>query len=176
MPDSLDDGGMAARKGTGKGSAGRAAGPAPGLGHGEFVMYPGTRGAVYDLLERLSHAAGDSPDYGTPGLSLDRTRLTVRWHGELPPAVQAVVDGAAGVTVVVQATPFRPGDLRAEADRLRREHGDVVAAATARPEGDGIEVLVPPAVAGAAGGAERAVADLVGEFPLFAEVGDPLSP
>jgi hypothetical protein len=174
MPDSLDDGGMAARKGTGKGSAGPAAGPAPGLGHGEFVMYPGTRGAVYDLLERLSHAAGDSPDYGTPGLSLDRTRLTVRWHGELPPAVQAVVDGADGVTVVVQQTEHRPGELRAEADRLRREHSDVVAAAGARPEGDGVEVLVPPA----AGSPEQALAaaGVRSVFPLFAEVGDPLSP
>src|SRR3954468_18544662 len=91
------------------------AGPAPRLGHGEFVVYPGTRGEVYDLLERLSAAAGGAPDHGAPGLSLDRTRLTVRWFGDLPPAVQAVVDGAEGVTVVVQPTRFCPGELRAEA-------------------------------------------------------------
>jgi hypothetical protein len=155
---------MAARKGS------RKPATAPGLRHGEFVMYPGTRGEVYDLLERLSDAAGESPDYGTPGLSLDRTRLTVRWFGSLPPAVQAVVDGAEGVTVVVQPTDFRPGDLRAEAERLRREHGDVVAAATARPEGDGIEVLVPPA-AGAPDEA-LAAAGVSSSFPLFAAVGE----
>jgi hypothetical protein len=145
-----------------------AASPAPAMGHGEFVVYPGTRGEVYDLLERLSAAAGESPDYGTPGLSLDRTRLTVRWFGDLPPAVQAVVDGAEGVTVVVQPTRFRPGDLRAEAGRLRREHGDVVAAATARPEGDGVDVLVPPA----AGTPEEALAagGVTSTFPLFPDV------
>src|SRR3954447_25451401 len=95
------------------------AGPAPRLGHGEYVVYPGTRGEVYDLLERLSAAAGDSPDFGTPGLSLDRTRLTVRWFGEPPREVRRIVEqAAAGLTVVVEPTEFRPGDLRREAERL----------------------------------------------------------
>ena len=156
---------MAARKGPAK-----KAPVSPGLGHGEYVVYPGTRAEVYDLLERLSAAAGDSPDFGTPGLSLDRTRLTVRWHGELPAAVQRVVDSAEGVAVTVQQTGFRPGDLRSEAERLVRDHPDVVQAATARPEGDGIEVLVPPAVAGAAGGAEQALAGVASAFPLSAEL------
>ena len=156
---------MAVRKGS------RKPGAAPRLGHGEFVVYPGTRGEVYDLLQRLSDAAGDSPDYGTPGLSLDRTRLTVRWFGELPAAVQRVLDGAGSI-VHVQPTEFRPGDLRAEAARLAAEHPAVVAAATARPEGDGIEVLVPPAVAEAAGGAEQALAGVPSAVPLFAEIGD----
>jgi hypothetical protein len=151
----------------------RKAAPAPQLGHGEYVVYPGTRAEVYDLLERLSAAAGDSPDFGTPGISLDRTRLTVRWSGELPPAVQAVLDSVgAGLRVVVQPTSFRPGDLRAEATRLAAEHRDVVAAATARPEGDGIDVLVPPAVAETAGGADQALAGVRSGFPLFVEVGE----
>ena len=51
----------------------KPAAPAPRLGHGEFVVYPGTRAEVYDLLERLSAAAGDSPDFGTPGI---RSHLT----------------------------------------------------------------------------------------------------
>ena len=167
---------MAARKGPARGRAAKgrpAVSSAPGLGHGEFVVYPGTRGEVYDLLERLSDAAADSPDYGTPGLSLDRSRVTVRWYGELPAAVQRVVDSAGdGLTVVVQQTAFRPGDLRAEAARLAAAHPDVVAAASARPEGDGVEVLVPPAVAEAAGGAQPAVAQLVDDVPLFADVGE----
>src|SRR4051812_31736081 len=122
--------------------------PAPRLGHGEYVVYPGTRAEVYDLLERLTTAAADSPDFGTPGLSLDRTRVTVRWFGDLPPAVRAVVDSAGvGLDVEVRQTAFRPGDLRAEAERLAREHGGVLVAAAARPEGDGIDVLVPPAAA-----------------------------
>jgi hypothetical protein len=151
----------------------RSAAPSPALGHGEFVMYPGTRGEVYDLLERLSAAAGESPDFGTPGLSLDRTRLTVRWWGELPGALQQVVESAGeGLTVVVQQTRFRPGDLRAAAARLAGEHRDVVAAATARPEGDGIDVLVPPAVAQTAGGADRALAAVRSAYPLSAEVGE----
>ena len=151
----------------------RSAPPSPGVGHGEYVVYPGTRAEVYDLLERLSEAAGDSPDFGTPGLSLDRTRVTVRWSGELPDRVRRVVDSAPeGLTVTVVGTDFRPGELRAEAERLAAGHPDVLAAAAARPEGDGIEVLVPPAVAEAAGGAEPAVGGISSAFPLFAAVGE----
>ena len=153
-------------------SAKTVAAAAPGLGHGEYVVYPGTRAEVYDVLERLSAAAGDSPDFGTPGLSLDRTRLTVRWFGEVPTAVQRVVDSAAGVHVAVQHTEFRPADLRAEAERLVAEHPDVVAGAAARPEGDGIDVLVPPVVAEAAGGAGPAIAGVDSSFPLVAEVAE----
>ena len=156
---------MAARKGS------RSA-PAGQVGRGEFVVYPGGPTAIYDLLERLSEAAGDSPDYGTPGISLDRTRLVVRWHGELPAAVQRLL-AAPGVEVTVQQTAFRPGDLRAEAERLLGEHAAVLAAASARPEGDGIEVLVPPATAEAAGGPDHAVAGISSQYPVFAEVGDP---
>ncbi|MGY1855740.1 hypothetical protein [Modestobacter sp. SYSU DS0290] len=153
----------------------RSAPPSPGVGHGEYVMYPGTRAEVYDLLERLSAAAGDSPDAGTPGLSLDRTRLVVRWFGEVPAAVQRVVDSAGeGLTVTVVPTEFRPGDLRAEAGRIAAEHGPVVQTAAARPEGDGIEVLVAPDAAQAAGSAETAVleAGVESGFPLFPEVGE----
>jgi len=157
---------MAARKGS------RKPAPATRLGHGEFVAYPGGPMAIYDLLERVSAAAGDSPDFGTPGISLDRKRLVVRWFGELPAAVQNVLRDHPGFEVTVQQTGFRPGDLRAEAERLLAQHGDVVASATARPEGDGVEVLVPPAVAEAAGGAEQALATVASAHPLFAEVGE----
>ncbi|MGY1750033.1 hypothetical protein [Modestobacter sp. SYSU DS0511] len=153
----------------------RSAPPSPGVGHGEYVMYPGTRAEVYDLLERLSTAAGDSPDYGTPGLSLDRTRLTVRWFGDLPAHVRKVVDAAGeGLTVVVQRTEFRPGDLRAEAERIAAEHAPVVQAASARPEGDGVDLLVAPDAVQAAGSAETAVleAGVESGFPLFPEAGE----
>ncbi|MCW2510469.1 MAG: hypothetical protein JWP68_3617 [Modestobacter sp.] len=162
---------MAARKGSRRAPAGA---PSGSVGHGEFVVYPGVPSGIYDVLERLSAAAGDSPDLGTTGISLDRTRLTVRWFGDLPAGVQAVLDSAGeGLEVVVQPTEFRPGDLRAVAARLAGEHGDVVAAASARPEGDGIEVLVPPVVAEAAGGPQQALAaaGVSSDVPLFAEIG-----
>jgi hypothetical protein len=164
MPDSLDDDGMAARKGS------KAGAPAGRPGPGEFVRYPGGPSAVYDVLERLTAAAGDSPDFGTAGIGLDRKRLVVRWFGELPGPVQAVLREHPGVEVVVQQTEYRPGELAAEASRLAAEHADVVAAATARPEGDGIEVLVLPA----AGDPEQALtaAGVASTFPLFAEVGE----
>jgi hypothetical protein len=163
---------MAARKGSR-----RAATEAPSgsVGHGEFVVYPGVPAGIYDVLERLSVAAGESPDFGSPGIGLDRTRLTVRWFGAPPPAVQAVIDSAGvGFAIVVQQTEFRPGDLRAEAARLLQEHADVVTSARPRPEGDGLEVLVAPQAAEAAGSPEAALAQegVTSDVPLFAEIGD----
>jgi hypothetical protein len=159
---------MAARKGS------RPA-PSGSVGPGEFVVYPGVPTGIYDVLERLSTAAGDSPDFGTPGISLDRTRLIVRWFGALPRAVQAVIDSAgAGFEIVVQQTRFRPGDLRSEAARLAREHAPVVQTASPRPEGDGIEVLISPQVVEEADGPEAALVEqgITSEVPLFPEVGD----
>lgn len=169
---------MAARKGSrGGGSRGgrRTAAPSGGVGHGEFVVYPGVPSGIYDLLERLTAAAGDSPDFGTPGISLDRTRLTVRWFGRPPAAVQRLLDSpAAGFTVEVQQTEHRPGELRAEAERLAREHAPVVQHASPRPEGDGLDVLVAPADAEAAGGPAAALtaAGVRSAYPLFPEVGE----
>ncbi|WP_222195622.1 hypothetical protein [Modestobacter italicus] len=136
------------------------------------MTWPGGPTAIYDLLERISAVAGDSPDFGTAGISLDRKRLVVRWFGEPPAPVRALLADHPDVEVTVQLTDFRPADLRAEAERLVAEHPAVLAAATARPEGDGIEVLVPPAVAEAAGGPEPAVAGISSDVPLFAEVGE----
>jgi hypothetical protein len=152
----------------------RKAAPAGSVGRGEFVVYPGGPTAIYDLLERLSAAAGDAPEYGTPGISLDRTRLTVRWFGEPPAAVQRVLDGAQGFELTVVATDFLPADLRAEAERLLAEHPGLVTSARERPEGDGIDVLVAPPAAEAAGSPEAALteAGAGSSFPLFAEAGE----
>ena len=164
---------MAARKGSGKKSA-----PAGTVGRGEFVAYPGGPTAIYDLLERLSEAAADAPEYGTPGISLDRKRLTVRWFGEPPAAVQRVLDGAQGFELTVARTEFRPADLRAEAERLLADHPGLVTSARERPEGDGIDVLVAPSAAEAAGSADAALeqAGVRAAFPLVAEVGEAPAP
>ena len=164
---------MAARKGSGKKAA-----PAGSVGHGEFVAYPGGPTAIYDLLERLSEAAADAPEYGTPGISLDRKRLTVRWFGEPPAAVQRVLDGAQGFELTVAQTEFRPADLRAEAERLRADHPGLVTSARERPEGDGIDVLVAPPAAEAAGSADAALeqAGVRAAFPLVAEAGEAPAP
>ncbi|MCZ2827307.1 hypothetical protein O2W14_00475 [Modestobacter sp. VKM Ac-2986] len=163
---------MAARKGSGKQA------PSGSVGHGEFVAYPGGPTAIYDLLERLSEAAADAPEYGTPGISLDRKRLTVRWFGEPPAAVQRVLDSAEGFELTVARTEFRPADLRAEAGRLLAEHPGLVTSARERPEGDGIDVLVAPPAAEAAGGAGAALeqAGVRAAFPLVAEAGEAPAP
>jgi hypothetical protein len=169
---------MAARRNPGRRPASsggkRPAAPSGRVEHGEFVVYPGVPGGIYDLLERLAAEAGDSPDFGTPGISLDRTRLILRWYGEPPAAVRALADAATGFDVVMAETPFRPGDLRAEAARLLHEHAGVLTGARARPEGDGIDLLVAPGAAEAAGGPSEALAQagVVSGFPLLAEVGE----
>ena len=160
---------MPARKGSGKKAV-----PAGSVGRGEFVVYPGGPTAIYDLLERLSEAAGDAPEYGTPGISLDRERLTVRWFGEPPAAVQQVLAGAQGFELTLAQTEFRPADLRAEAERLLAEHPGLITSARERPEGDGIDVLVAPPAVETAGSADTALeeAGVQAAFPLFAEAGE----
>jgi hypothetical protein len=141
----------------------------------EGLEYPPVTVEMLTAVDQLREAAGDDPDFGGSEISLDRTRIVLRWYGEVPPAVQEVVDAyAAGpFTVVVEPSRFRPGDLQAEVDRLFREHPGVIAAAGARPTGDGIELMIREDAVAAAGGLDEALADngVVSEFPLFAEEG-----
>jgi hypothetical protein len=141
----------------------------------EGLEYPPVTVEMLTAVDQLRAAAGDDPDSGGPEISLDRTRIVLRWYGEVPPAVQEVVDAYATgpFTVVVEPTRFRPGDLQAEVDRLFREHPGVIAAAGARPTGDGIELMIREDAVAAAGGLDEALADngIVSEFPLFAEEG-----
>ncbi|MGY2080570.1 hypothetical protein [Modestobacter sp. SYSU DS0657] len=142
----------------------------------EQLTSPPVTVQVYGFIDRVRAAAGDCPDFGDVEISSDRTRLTVRWYGELPPAVQAVVDdpGDAGVEVVVEQTRFRPGELQAEAQRLITDHPDVVTATGSRPAGDGIDVTVRSSAADRHGSPERALehAGVRSAFPLFASAGD----
>ncbi|MGY2080569.1 hypothetical protein [Modestobacter sp. SYSU DS0657] len=128
---------------------------------------PVTTSAVA-FLDRVRAAAGDSPDHGVPSMSDDRTRVTIRWYGELPPAVQAVVDdpGDPGVEVVVEHIRFRPGDLSDEAQRLIRLPG--VTGVRPHPGGDGIDVDLLPGLVEAAGSPEAAAAahGVTSRFPL----------
>jgi len=141
----------------------------------ESLEYPPVTMDVLTALDRVRAAAGDSPDFGDPEISRDRTRVLVRWYGDVPDEVQAVVDSYAEgpVTMEVAQTRFRAGDLRAEAERLIREHPGVVAGVGARPAGDGIDVLITDEAVEEAGGLDDALDEngVVSDFPLFAESG-----
>jgi hypothetical protein len=141
----------------------------------EQLALPPVTTEMVEAIDRLRAAAGASPDFGGPEISQDRSRIVVRWHGEVPRAVQDVVDEYAHgpFTVEVQPTRFRPGDLQAEAGRLVREHPGVVAGAGARPAGDGLDVLITEEAVDDAGGVVQALErhGVVSDFPLFAESG-----
>ena len=102
----------------------------------------------------------------------------MRWFGEPPAAVQRVLAAARGFELTRAQTDFRPADLRAEAERLLGENPGLVTSTRERPEGDGIEVLVAPPAAEAAGSPDAALARAgVGSaFPLFAEAGEAPAP
>ena len=141
----------------------------------ETLEYPPVTTEMMAALDQVRAAAGGSPDFGDPEISRDRTRIIVRWYGELPDAVQAVVDAHAtgDFTIVVEQVPFRPADLRAEAERLIREHPGVVNGVGPRPAGDGIDVMISEQAVEEAGGLDEALADagVVSEFPLFPSAG-----
>ena len=149
--------------------------PAPDLVEG--LHLPPVTMAMHEAIDRLRAAAGDDPDAGGPGISLDRTRVYLRWHGPVPAAVQAVVDRYADApfTVEVRSVPFPPGEVFEEAGRLLTEHPAVTSTS---PRDDGIDVMVDPAVVDAAGGPQEALTrhGIVSRFPLFPHAQNPAVP
>lgn len=149
--------------------------PSDGLGPGEYLAYPPVPAQMRELLDRLSAQFAGSPDFGSPEISLDRTRVVVRWHGRPPAGLQALLDEYADVPfdVVLDPTQYPTGELRAEVERLVRDHAPIVQAASVRPSGDGVDVLVSTEAVDAAGSAEAALKahGIDSDYPLFLEVG-----
>lgn len=105
------------------------------------------------VLDGVRATADGSPLLGVLEISLDRTRVFVRWHGEVPGAVQEVVDRAVGApfSVVVVQTRFADGELQAEVFRLMADHPGVLTGGGARTAGDGIHLWIAPELVGAGG-------------------------
>ena len=141
----------------------------------EDLTHPPVTTEMLTAIEQVRAAAGGSPDFGDPEISPDRTRVVVRWYGEVPAAVQQVVDAHAdaGFAMVLEQVPFRPADLQAEAQRLIREHPGVVSAVGPRTAGDGIDVMISEQAVADAGGLDQALVDagILSEFPLFPSAG-----
>jgi hypothetical protein len=87
-------------------------------------------------------------------LNRNRTRFTIRWHGEVPALLRELVDDYAphaSFGIVIEDIEFLPGDLQTEAERLLREHSPVLHGAGARPAAYGVDVTMSPEVVRAAG-------------------------
>ena len=126
---------------------------------------------------RLHELAGDSPDLGTSSVEDGYRRVVVRWHGDPPADLLALVEEYADAPfeVRVDSTPFRQGDLVEDAGRLVREHPGVVTGAGPRTEGDGVTVGVDPAVSADPDAGDLAALGITSRFPLFPEaMGQPV--
>ena len=126
-----------------------------------------------DVVQRVFAAAGERiPDSGGPEIDRDRERVVIRWHGELPPEVQAVVDACAHepFEVVVVPSRFRPGDLRVEAHRLLEVHPGVVTGAVSDGMA-GLHVWLAPELVATAGSLDAVVAahQVTSAYPLSFE-------
>ena len=135
-------------------------------------LLPPPAGTTVGFAERVHAELGDFPQFGGTAINRDRTRFTIRWHGEAPAALRELVDDYAPhapFDIVIEDTKFLPADLRAEAGRLLREHHPVVQGAGPRPTGDGVDVTLSPDAVRAAGGVEAALADngVVSDYPIF---------
>ncbi|MEN3612982.1 chymotrypsin family serine protease [Plantactinospora sp. ZYX-F-223] len=111
--------------------------------------------------DTVQAAAGNPALSGFAGARVDAATntLTIYWHGEQQPAVQAAIATArrAGIDVKVQAAAYSLHTLQKEADRLagrRFSSGRVVLVGPA-PDGNSLEVGVTPD-----GGNARASTDL----------------
>lgn len=136
-----------------------------------------TPAELVDFQNRLHALAGDSPDLGTSSVEDGHARVVVRWYGDPPAEVLALVEEYADAPfeIRVERTAFRNGELVAEAGRLVREHPGVVTAAGPRTEGDGVVVGIDPAVVLAPGPDDLARLGVTSRFPLFPEsLGQPV--
>jgi hypothetical protein len=124
----------------------------------------------FTFTERLHALAGDSPDFGVVDAT-DRAALVVRWFGEPPVEVRALLDEYADAPfdIRLESTRFRPGDLRSEARRLLEAHPDVVPATFPRNEGDGVGLGIDPSVASAPDQEDLERLGITSRFPLFPE-------
>jgi hypothetical protein len=139
-------------------------------------LLPPPAGTTVGFAERVHAELGDFPQFGGTAINRDRTRFTIRWHGEVPAVLRELVDDShAPFAIVIEDTKFLPADLRAEAGRLVAEHAPVIQGAGPRPAGDGVDVTLSPEAVRRAGGAEAALADngVVSDYPIFViEVGE----
>jgi hypothetical protein len=146
-------------------------------GDGEPLLPP-PAGTTVGFAEKVHAEFGDLPEFGGTAVNRDRTRFTIRWHGEVPSALREIVDDYAPhapFDILIADTEFLPGDLRAEAGRLLREHAPVIQGAGPRPAGDGVDVTLSSEAVRAAGSPEAALADngVVSDYPIFViDVGD----
>ena len=130
----------------------------------------------FAFTERLHALVGESPDFGVLD-ARDRSVLVVRWFGDLPTEVGAVIDEYADAPfdIRVEPTRYRPGDLRAEAQRLLAEHSGVVTVTFPRNEGDGVGVGIDPVKAASPDQADLERLGVTSRFPLFPEaMGQPV--
>jgi hypothetical protein len=126
---------------------------------------------LLDFQDRLHELAGDSPDLGTGSVEDGYAHVVVRWYGDPPAEVLALVEeyAHAPFEIRVQRTQFRQGDLSEEAGRLVREYPGVVTGAGPRTEGDGVTGGIDPAVAADPGPDDLADLGVTSRFPLFPE-------
>jgi hypothetical protein len=131
----------------------------------------------FTFTERLHALAGDSPDFGVVD-ARERRVLVVRWFGEPPAEVGALIEeyAHAPFDIRVEPTLFRPGDLRAEAYRLIEEHSPAVTATFPRNEGDGIGVGIDPSMAASPEQADLERLGITSRFPLLPESLGPAVP
>jgi hypothetical protein len=126
---------------------------------------------LLELQNALHARFGDSPDLGTTEISPDGTVFTIRWFGDPPAALLALVDSyrAAPFATRLELTRFRPGDLAAEASRLLRENPGVVTMTGPRNEGDGVIVGTDPGIVADPDEETLRSLGITSRLPLFPE-------
>jgi hypothetical protein len=158
---------------------GEAQSPGPGesdLGQlGAVAVDPVTDPALL-FLEDFVPVAESYREYGSQTLTSDRSSVVIYWYGTPSGPPGEVIDEykSRGLEVVVQQTPYLPGDVRDEADRIRCEYPTEVSGASPLNEYDGIHVTLN----GAGGFRSEAEAELwriciSSRFPLIPDFTQP---
>lgn len=108
-------------------------------GDEEALSLPIVDEEMHSLATRLTQQLADDPNFASAEVTRDRTQVIVHWWGEPTSALLDLLATAPSVSSVVEATDYRPGDLRDTAQELLSNHQSL-SYAVAKFDGSGLEV------------------------------------
>ncbi|ACZ32172.1 hypothetical protein Xcel_3172 [Xylanimonas cellulosilytica DSM 15894] len=123
------------------------------------------------LASDLMETYGDDARFASAEVTRDRSQLIVHWHGAMSNALAETLNTAPMVPVVVEQTPYLPGDVRAAAEQLAQDPR--VAMVAVAPDASSLTVALSPGISSQQSARGSITADV--DFPVTFETNAPVA-